>query len=152
VPVVKFVQGAGSEAHRYLRLDHDLAALGPLLKEPMPHVHVEADGEPRFPVPAPACDVVGWFLDFVYRNFFYDHWIAWAELAWDDWCRERARPNRWPRLVHAFDQSALRVIEADPDLRDDIVQLKHCLLAKRKMLFPFEVDSDRAELLGHHAT
>jgi hypothetical protein len=93
---------------------------------------------------------VGWFLDFVYRNFFYDRWIAWAELAWDDWCRERARPNRWPRLVHAFNQSAVRVIEADTDLRDDVVQLKQCLLARRKRLFPFEVDPDRAELFGHH--
>jgi hypothetical protein len=151
VPVARFVQGAGAEVHRYLRLDHDLAVLGPLLKEPVPHVHVEAEGEPRFPVPAPACDVVGWFLDFLYRNFFYDRWIVWAELAWDDWCRERARPNRWPRLVNAFNQSAVRVIEADTDLRDDVIQLKQCLLAKRKRLFPFEVDSAQAELFGHHA-
>jgi len=87
----------------------------------------------------------------VYRNFFYDRWIAWAELAWEDWCRERDRPNRWPRLVQAFNQSAIRVIEDNTDLRDDVVQLKQCLLAKRKRLFPFEVDSDRAELFGHHA-
>jgi hypothetical protein len=151
VPVARFVQGVGAEVHRYLRLDHDLTALGPLLKEPVPHVHVEADGEPRFPVPAPAPDVVGWFLDFVYRNFFYDHWIVWAELAWGDWCLERVRPNRWPRLVNAFNQSAIGVIEADPDLRKDVVELKQCLLAKRKRLFPFEVDSDLAELFGHHA-
>jgi len=100
IPLARFVEGAGAAMHRYLRLDYDLAALGPLLKEPVPHVHVEADGEPRFPIPAPASDIVGWFLDFVYRNFFYDHWIVWAELAWDDWCRERTLPNRWPRLIH----------------------------------------------------
>lgn len=151
-PLSKFVEGSGAEVHRYLRLDHDLEALGPLLKEPMPHVHIEADGEPRFPIPAPDGDVVGWFLDFVYRNFFYDHWIVWAELAWDDWCRERGRPNRWPRLVHAFNQSAVRIIEADAELRDDIIQLKQCLLAERKRLFPFEVDPPRVELFGHHAT
>lgn len=150
-PVARFVEGTGTEVHRYLRLDHDLEALGPLLKEPVPHVHIEADGEPRFPIPAPDCDVVGWFLDFVYRNFFYDHWIVWAELAWDDWCRERARPNRWPRLVSAFNQSAVRIIEANPELRDDVIQLKQCLLAKRKRLFPFEVDPARIELFGHHA-
>lgn len=151
VPIARFVQGTGTEAHRYLRLDHDFAALGPLLKEPMPHVHVEAEGEPRFPVPAPASDIVAWFLDFVYRNFFYDHWIVWAELAWDDWCRERGRPNRWVRLVNAFKQSAVRLIEADSDLRDDVVQLKRCLVAQRKRLFPFEVDSAQAEMFGHHA-
>jgi hypothetical protein len=151
MPVAKFVEGTGAEMHRYLRLDYDLEALGPLLKEPMPHVHVEADGEPRFPVPAPDCDIVGWFFDFVYRNFFYDHWIVWAEFAWDDWCREHDRPNQWPRLVRAFNQGAFRIIEADPDLRSDVLQLKRCLLEKRKRLFQFEVAPARVELFGHHA-
>lgn len=94
---------------------------------------------------------MGWFLDFVYRNFFYDHWIAWAERAWDDGCRERNRPNRWQRLVHAFNQSAVRILEANADLRDDVLQLRQCLRAKRKTIFPFEVDPDHAELFGHHA-
>lgn len=151
VPITSFIQGTGVEMHRYLRLDHDLGALGPLLKEPVPHVHIEADGEPRFPVPVPAGDVVSWFLDFVYRNFFYDHWIAWAEQAWDDWCLERGRPNRWQRLVQAFDQSAVRIIEADADLRADLAELKRCLLARRKTIFPFEVDPVQAELFSHHA-
>lgn len=57
-PAARFAEGTGTEVHRYLRLDHDLEALGPLLKEPMPHVHIEADGEPRFPVPVPDCDIV----------------------------------------------------------------------------------------------
>lgn len=151
IPLATFVNGSGQEAHRYLRLDYDTSALGPLLKEPMPHVHVEAEGEPRFPVPAPDCDVLGWFLDFVYRNFFYDDWIVWAEVAWDDWCRERGRLNRWPRLVNAFNQSAVRIIEADPELRDDVAQLKRCLLAARRRFFEVEVDSGRAELFGHQA-
>lgn len=149
-PLAMFMNGTGTEMHRYLRLDYDLSALGPLLKEPMPHVHVEADGEPRFPVPAPDCDILGWFLDFIYRNFFYEDWILWAEVAWDDWCRERNRLNRWPRLVSAFDQSAIRIIEADPELREDVAQLKRCLLAKRMRFFDVEVDSGQAELLGHH--
>lgn len=151
VPMVAFVQGGGVAAHHYLRLDHDLKALGPLLKEPQPHVHVEADGEPRFPVVVPDGDVVGWFLDFVYRNFFYEHWIVWAQGEWADWCRERARLNRWPRLVQAFGQSQVGVIESDLGLRDDIAQLKRCLVAARRRLFPYTVDVARAELFGHHA-
>jgi len=150
VPAASFVQGTGAEMHRYLRLDHDPSALGPLLKEPMPHLHVEADGEPRFAVPA--SDAVAWFLDFVYRNFFYDRWIVWAQLAWDDWCRDRERPNRWLRLVGAFNQSAIRIIEGDADLREDLMQLQQCLRVERKKLFPFEVDSARAALFGHRDT
>jgi hypothetical protein len=151
VPLTQYASGDGTERHAYLRLDHDLSALGPLLKEPQPHVHVEADGGPRFPIAAPPGEVVGWFIDFVYRNFFYDDWIVWAEVAWDDWCRETRRTNRWARLVSAFQQSQTGVIEADTDLREDLAQLKRCLRAERRKLFPYEVDADRATLFCHHA-
>lgn len=150
VSIADFAAGDGTEPHRYLRADHDTSALGPLLKEPLPHVHVEPEGEPRFPLPPTAAgDVVGWFLDFVYRNFFYEDWIVWAEVAWDDWCAETRRPNRWARLVAAFNQSSVGVLEADPDLRDDLLQLKRCLLKRRRALFPIEIDAGRLELFGH---
>jgi hypothetical protein len=151
LPLAKLVERSGTEMHRYLRLDYDPGVLGPLLKEPMPHVHTEAEGEPRFALPALDRDVVGWFLDFVYRNFFYDDWILWAEHVWADWCRERARTNRWSRLVHAFDQSAVRIIEADEDLCADVAQLKQCLAAERRSFFQLEIDRARAELLGYAA-
>jgi hypothetical protein len=152
VPIRVFAVGDGSPSHRYLRLDHDPSALGPLLKESLPHVHVAAEGEPRFALPVQAADdVVGWFLDFVYRNFFYDHWLVWAEVAWDDWCAASGRTNRWARLVEAFKQSQIKVIEADPALREDLRQLKRCLARQRRQLFPIEDDATRVELFGHDA-
>lgn len=148
-PLAEFVEGAGRD-HRYLRADYDMSALGPLLKEPQPHVHVEGDGEPRFPVPvAAADDVVGWFLDFVYRNFFYEDWILWAESAWDAWCDAHGRPNRWARLVQAFKQSRVRIIEGDPGLAQDLRDLKRCLLDERRRLFPLAVSRSRIELSSH---
>lgn len=148
--IAQFAAGDGTQPHRYMRADHDTSALGPLLKEALPHVHVEAEGEPRFPVYLTSSgDLVGWFLDFVYRNFFYDHWIVWAEAAWDDWCIETKRPNRWERLVQAFNQSNVGIIEADPDLREDLLQLKRCLLARRREFFPVEIDAARLQLFGH---
>jgi hypothetical protein len=149
-PLSRFVTGAAEHDHRYLRLDYDMTALGPLLKEPLPHVHVEGEGEPRFPLPSSAADdVVGWFLDFVYRNFFYDHWIVWAEVAWDDWCRERSRPNRWPRLVQAFNQSAVRLIEADEALKQDLREMKRCIREGRLKLFPLLASRSTGELFSH---
>ena len=147
VALSEFLGGDGS--HRYLRLDYDLTAVGPLLKEPQPHVHVEADGEPRFPVPVVhGDDLVGWFLDFVYRNFFYDVWITWAETVWDDWCAERARTNRWVKLKEAFDQSAVRVIESDPDLVRDLRDLKRSLSEERRRIFPLSASTERCSLLS----
>ncbi len=147
VPLGTFLQGTGR--HRYLRLDYDLSALGPLLKEPQPHVHVEADGEPRFPLPvALGDDLVGWFLDFVYRNFFYDVWIVWAEMLWDDWCTERARTNQWVRLKEAFDQGRIRAIEADEELARDLRDLKRCINDARRGLFPLKAEGTRCSLLS----
>lgn len=149
VPLSRFIAGEACE-HRYLRLDYDLAALGPLLKEPMPHVHVEGEGEPRFPLPSSAGDdCVGWFLDFVYRNFFHEEWIAWAEISWHNWCAERARTNRWARLVDAFNQSAVRLIEADEELKMDLRDLKRCMLEASRQLFPLTASRSRSELFSH---
>lgn len=153
VSIADFAAGEGTALYRYLRADHDTSALGPLLKEPLPHVHVVAEGEPRFPVHVTGgSDLVGWFLDFVYRNFFYDHWIVWAEVAWDDWCIETGRPNRWQRLVLAFNQSNIGVLEQDPDLREDLQQLKRCLLKRRRAFFPVKIDAARLRLFGHDET
>lgn len=153
VSIADFAAGDGVAPHRYLRADHDTRALGPLLKEPLPHVHVAVEGAPRFPIYVTAgCDVVGWFLDFVYRNFFCDHWIVWAEVAWDDWCHQTNRCNRWQRLVQAFNQSNISVLESDPDLQEDLRQLKRCLLKHRRDLFPIVVDPARLELFGHDDT
>lgn len=150
VSIAAFAAGDGTETHRYLRLDYDPSALGSLLKEPMPHLHVEADGEPRFPLArGAASDPIGWFIDLVYRNYFYDEWIAWAEGVWDAWCSETGRPNRWVRLVQAFKQSNMRLIEVDRDLRDDLLQLKRRVLLERQKFFSFEVDSAQIELFGH---
>ena len=153
VSIADFAKGDGTQPHRYLRADHDTKALGPLLKEPLPHVHAEPEGEPRFPVHLTASsDLVGWFLDFVYRNFFYDHWIVWAEVVWDDWCTERNRPNRWAALVAAFNQSKIGVLEADAELCEDLLQLKRCLLGHRREFFPVQMDATRLQLFAHEST
>lgn len=150
VPLSVFIDGGDAAPHRYLRLDYDMTALGPLLKEPQPHVHVEPDGEPRFPLSVSAADdVVGWFLDFIYRNFFYEDWILWAEVVWDDRCRMQKRDNRWPRLVEVFNQSAIGVLEQDADLRRDLRDLKRCLLDERRLLFPLMTKAARIHLLSH---
>jgi hypothetical protein len=148
-PLNEFLGGTCSE-HRYLRLDYDLSSLGPLLKESQPHVHVEADGEPRFMVPsAVGDDVVGWFLDFVYRNFFYDDWIFWAKEQWEQHCLSHNRENRWERLEQAFQTSKPEIIEGDPKLRQDLADLKACVLAKRKGLFPLCIAAPQIRLFAH---
>lgn len=136
--------------HQYMRLDYDpTGALGPLLKEPQPHVHVEAEGEPRFPVAvSDAEDPVGWFLDFIYRNFFHADWEAWVEKAWTEHYRGTGRrDNPWERIKQAFTDNKIAVLEREH--LDDVRALKKCVFEKRRAMFPFRVPRARCELLSH---
>ncbi len=74
------------DAH-YLRLDYDESNLGPLLCEPLPHLHVRGNSAPRVEFRGLASKrLLGSFLDFIYRNYFRDSWETWARAVW-----ERAR-------------------------------------------------------------
>jgi hypothetical protein len=66
----------------YFRLDYDLRCLGPLFKEPLPHIHCLPEGEPRFHCPAPTGNAVVDFFDFIYRNFHPEKWRDWAHRAY----------------------------------------------------------------------
>lgn len=63
----------------YYRLDLDLAKPGPLFAEPVPHIHTNARGAPRFPFRGPTGEFLPIsFLEFLYRNHFHEKWLLWA--------------------------------------------------------------------------
>lgn len=73
--------GEDEPVAQYLRVDFDLARLGPVLKEPQPHCHAQPRGEPRFSLPTDGNLIVA-FLDFLYRNYRHDIWLDWAREVW----------------------------------------------------------------------
>lgn len=69
----------------YFRLEIDPTKPGPLFKEPSPHVHVHLDGEPRFAFGTAARPyVLQDFLEFIYRNYQYERWAAWARTVFKE--------------------------------------------------------------------
>jgi hypothetical protein len=59
----------GRSTYQYFRLDYDEQQLGPLFKEPAPHIHIMVDGEPRFPAcRMPAALPIADFVDFIFRK------------------------------------------------------------------------------------
>ncbi len=129
----------------YIRLDFDLEALGPAFKEPLPHVHVQPDGSPRFHVSDPC--VVAEFFDFVYRNYQYDKWIIWANEVWEDALRASGRDptktNILPTIRAAYNASQVNTLMR---AREDLLTMHGAWRKARKEMFPFNVRTEHLPL------
>lgn len=97
---------SGKAGHwQYLRLDFDKNILGPIFKEPIPHIHIRPKGEPRFPLAGSSTgNIVMDFLDYVYRNYFKEEWLAWARSIWNgEVSRRKIEEDPFERIKAAFD-------------------------------------------------
>jgi hypothetical protein len=135
----------------YLRLDLDYGTLGTIGTHPLPHIHFSPNDPPRFVLNAGrSTNVIVDFLDFIYRHFFPDRWLGWAEQVWDsEWKRRGRDPERNPfsRLVTAFEANEigflhqhygelLDVIEVLGRAKDDLYDLRISEKDRRLMTFP----------------
>jgi hypothetical protein len=69
---------------QYLRLDYDETCLGPIFKEPLPHIHSNPMREPRFPLESIISgNMIVDFLSFVFRNYKHDTWLKWTRKRWE---------------------------------------------------------------------
>jgi hypothetical protein len=109
-------------------------------------VHVVAEGAPRFAVPMGAHDgdIIGWFLDFVYRNFFHDEWLNWARRV-----AKMRKIDTFDKLVLAFANGKLGVIQKDPKLVDDLNRLRRELAKERKKMFGIFAKPQDLGILHH---
>jgi hypothetical protein len=129
-------------------MDFDPTALGPILKEALPHIHVVPDGEPRFGISVPASgDVVGEFVDFVYRNYFHDDWQSWARAVWEQECQQVGKVSRFVTIADAYRTAKVRLLATE--LKDELVQLKSCLARERRKFFPVPAAAELCQLLSH---
>lgn len=68
----------------YIRFDLDYGTVGPIGTHPLPHLHFSPGDPPRCTVDASrSANVVTDFIEFVYRHFFPNVWLAWAERTWN---------------------------------------------------------------------
>lgn len=69
---------------RYHRLDLDPTQPGPLFKEDHPHIHTAPSGAPRFHFQGSMSkNLVVDFVEFLYLNYSYEQWLAWAKKTWE---------------------------------------------------------------------
>lgn len=96
---------------QYYRLDYDPDCLGAIFREPLAHLHISPDGEPRIPFQClPAGSIIPEFLEFLYLNHFKKTWLGWAERVWTDTYSGPLAQNPWVRVTEAFNQGKMDLL------------------------------------------
>ena len=145
-----FYMGEAAQ-HHYLRLDLDHKSLGPLFSHPLPHIHVCAEGPPRFALDNSfSGNTVVDFLDLVYRQFYSEKWIVWAERVWNEKYHETSRndeDNPFRIIREAFDGNQIDILR---DHMATVERLKKVLQeAKEKLPFRLEMDDSDRQLFAY---
>jgi hypothetical protein len=136
----------GRSGYQYFRLDYDQQQLGPLFKEPAPHVHIVVDGEPRFAACRTKADLpIADFVDFILRNYRHDQWARWLHQEWfTRFVRNEADD------IFALIDAAFRGAEGGsnllflrrPETRTALTQLRRLLVDEKMSRCPLSVDPD----------
>ena len=134
--------------HSYFRLDYHPTSCGMLLREPHPHIHTTTCGEPRFDSFDKSGYVVMAFFDFIYRNYFYNDWLEWAEGAY--YSNETVKHAKeeldcFKVMTEAFRSSKMDVFEKDKFAKALSI-LKQSCLKKRNKMFPYAIDTEQSKV------
>ncbi len=133
---------------RYLRLDYDLSSLGEMFTHPHPHIHVTADGVPRFDAYfSHNGNIIIDFFDFIYRNFFIDKWKEWARNASKSNMAslENANSAVFDLIVDAFKANQCDVLTSK--YANHIFHIKEGCRAVKEKIFPNKINPDITSVL-----
>lgn len=138
----------GASPFQYLRLDYDRTALGPMLKEPAPHVHVHIDGEPRFGgvrvnTDCPIAD----FLDFIFRNYRHTQWTEWLYDTWYMRFVQDDADDVFDTIKLAYGASNL-VVLTQPKIQQALLQIRRHLTELKRDLCPIGIPPDLWDIVA----
>lgn len=134
---------------QYHRLDLDMNQPGPLFKEPLPHIHSQPQGPPRFPSHRMSAEnVLVDFLEFIYRNYQYDKWMSWARKTWNKRANKRFDDDTFSVMAEAFDTG--HIVPALSHFREDLELLKRLLRKEKDERYPaLRIQSDILKVLNY---
>ncbi len=142
----------GRSGFQYLRLDYDQRQLGPMFKEPAPHIHVVVDGEPRFAACRTSADLpVADFVDFIFRNYRYAEWARWLHEQWFDLHVKREADDVFDLIDEAFrgpQGGSNLVVLRRPEIRKVLGQLRRLLADEKMARCPLSVDPELWDVIA----
>ena len=133
---------------KYLRLDLDYGTLGPIGTHPLPHIHIGSHDSPRCALDASqSTNIVVDFIEFVYRHFFPEQWLAWAERAWNRRYQRLGRDpeqNPFRAIASAFAENEIGFLR---ESSKDIADLLRVLQDEKNDLFPLRMNPVDRQLM-----
>lgn len=139
----------------YLRLDHDLSALGELFSHSQPHVHMTPW---NFALRSPpdvgdTGNVIVDFVDFICRNLFHAQWMEWARATWSRSVSEAGATSQeelFDVISAAFRSSKAGVLQQEPYV-STLSRMKRTWRESRDASLPLRVPASASRLLSLHA-
>lgn len=142
----------GRSGFQYLRLDYDQQQLGPMFKEPAPHIHIVVDGEPRFAACRTSVDLpIADFVDFILRNYRHADWAGWLHEQWFDRFVEKETDDVFELIDDAFrgmEGGSDLVVLRRPEIRKTIGQLRRLLVDEKMARCPLSVDPELWDVIA----
>ncbi len=123
----------------YYCLEMDYNCLGPLFKEPIPHIHTKPSKEPRFPLMIEKnINPLVQFFEFIYLNHFYDKWRKWAKRIYE----MKIEDNNFKKLVGAYNRSGTKSLNLlyNGELHKPLLNFKRVLSEVKQEKFKGKID------------
>lgn len=127
----------------YFRMDYDHDCLGPFFKEALPHIHICPENEPRFSFRfSDPKTILADFVEFIYRNFFYEQWLVWAKRVSKKHFPDK---NIFDALQKAYDKNDLGFLKEDVT-RIFLRSFKEKLQEEKETFLNISIDPDLLSL------
>lgn len=132
----------------YIRLDLDYNTIGPIGTHPLPHIHFSPNSPPRCALDTThSTNIIVDFMEFVYRHFFPDHWLAWAERTWNRHYKSSRRDpelNPFRAIVSGFSENQIGVLHS---LSKEISELVSVLTEEKRGLYELRMNAVDRQLM-----
>ncbi len=133
---------SGAEEAMYMRLDHDSISLGDPFSHPLPHIQFEGSLSPRVALEGGnSGNVIVDYLEFLYRNYFPEKWLAWVKNEWAKESISNDNNNPLTEILGAFEKGQFSLLR---DLTNELERVKRKLRQSKDESFRYHArGSDR---------
>jgi hypothetical protein len=133
----------------YLRADFHPDALGKPFREPLPHIHLAGDKEPRVKLDSMETgNLVADFVDFIYRTWFPNEWERWSREVWRRWRAEHNRvgPDPYDAIRKAYAQGKAEILRRE--FADELANMKAAWRQAKDAAYPGRLDVELCNVIS----
>jgi hypothetical protein len=135
--------------HMYLRADFHPGELGKPFREPLPHIHLAGDKEPRVKLDSMETgNLVADFVDFLYRTWFPDAWESWSREVWRRWRAAHGMegPDPYNVIKKAYNEGKAELLRRQ--FASELAHMKAAWRWAKDATYPGRLDTELCSLIS----